>query len=104
MQSKFVECESNRELNSSDILSLGETSLDDSIDSGNFSGRGCLPLIRKDSITHMHGLAVYVKEGLLFTWDLSLDMFIYSVSNTDISKKCKIRFFGIVFFSKIFET
>ena len=28
--------------------------------------RGYLPLIRKDSSTHMHGLAVYVKEGLLF--------------------------------------
>ena len=35
--------------------------------------RGYLPLIRKDSITHMHGLAVYVKEGLPFAWDLSLE-------------------------------
>ena len=34
--------------------------------------RGHLPLIRKDSSTHMHGLAVYVKEGLPFAWDLSL--------------------------------
>ena len=32
-----------------------------------------LPLIQKDSITHMHGLAVYVKEGLPFTRDLSLE-------------------------------
>ena len=47
--------------------------LDDSIDSGNFSVRGYLPLIRKDSITHMHGLAVYVKEGLPFAWDVSLE-------------------------------
>ena len=31
------------------------------------------PLIQKDSITHMHGLAVYVKEGLPFAWDLSLE-------------------------------
>ena len=31
------------------------------------------PLIRKDSSTHMHGLAVYVKEGLSFPWDLSLE-------------------------------
>ena len=30
-----------------------------------------LPLIRKDSGTHMHGLAVYVKEGLPFARDLS---------------------------------
>ena len=35
--------------------------------------RGYLPLIRKDSGTHIHGLAVYVKEGLLFAWDLSLE-------------------------------
>ena len=47
--------------------------MDDSIDFGNFSGTGYLPLIRKDSITHMHGLAVYVKEGLPFAWDLSLE-------------------------------
>ena len=35
--------------------------------------RGYLPLIRKDSGTHMHGLAVYVKEGLPFARDLSLE-------------------------------
>ena len=35
--------------------------------------RGYLLLIQKDSITHMHGLAVYVKEGLLFARDLSLE-------------------------------
>ena len=38
-----------------------------------FSVRGYLPLILKDSITHMHGLVVYVKEGLPFAWDLSLE-------------------------------
>ena len=35
--------------------------------------RGYLPLIQKDSSTHMHGLAVYVKEGLPFARDLSLE-------------------------------
>ena len=50
---------------------LCETNLDDSIDSGSYSVRGYLPLIRSDSGTHMHGLAVYVKEGLPFTRDLS---------------------------------
>ena len=35
--------------------------------------RDYLPLIRKDSSTHMHGLAVYVKEGLPFARDLSLE-------------------------------
>ena len=47
--------------------------LDDSTDTGNFFVRGYLPLIWKDSITHMHGLAVYVKEGLPFAQDLSLE-------------------------------
>ena len=69
--SNFVDCESFLESNSPDILALCETNLDDSIDSGNFSVRGYLPLIRKDSITHMHGLAVYVKEGLPLAWHLS---------------------------------
>ena len=72
LRSNFVDCESFLESNSPDILALCETNLDDSIDSGNFSVRGYLPLIRKGSGTHMHGLAVYVKEGLPFVWDLSL--------------------------------
>ena len=73
LRSNFVECESFLESNSPDILALCETNLDDSIDSDNFSVRGYLPLIQKDSITHMHGLAVYVKEGLPFAWDVSLE-------------------------------
>ena len=71
--SNFVDCESFLESNSPDILALCETNLDDSIDSGNFSVRDYLSLIRKDSSTHMHGLAVYVKEGLPFARDLSLE-------------------------------
>ena len=73
LRSDFVDCESFLESNSLDILALSETNLDDSIDSGNFSVRGYLPLIRKDSGTHMHGLAVYVKEGLPFARDLTLE-------------------------------
>ena len=73
LRSNFVDCESFLESNSPDILALCETNLDDSIDSGNFSVRGYLPLIRKDSSTHMHGLAVYVKEGFSFSWDLPLE-------------------------------
>ena len=73
IRSNFVDCESFLESNSPDILALCETNLDDSIDSGNFSVRGYLPLIRKDSSTHMHGLTVYVKEELPFARDLSLD-------------------------------
>ena len=62
----FVKFESFLEPSSAYILALCETNLDDSIDSGNFSVTGYLPLIQKDSITHMHGLVVYVKEVLPF--------------------------------------
>ena len=71
LRSNFVDCEYFLESNSPDILALCETNLDDSIDSGNFSVRGYFPLIQKDSSTHMHGLAAYVKEGIPFAWDLS---------------------------------
>ena len=66
LRSNFVDCESFLESNSPDILALCETNLDDSIDFGNFSVKSYLPLIQEDSSTHMHGLAVYVEEGLPF--------------------------------------
>ena len=66
LRSNFVECESFLESNSPDILALCETNLDDSIDFGNFPVTAYLRLIRKDSITHMDGLAVFVKEGFPF--------------------------------------
>ena len=69
----FVDCESFLESNSPDIVALCETNLDDSIDFGNFSVRGYLPLTQKDSTTHMHGLTVFVKEVLPFAQDLSLE-------------------------------
>ena len=72
LRPNFADCESFLELNSPDILPLCETNQDDSIDSRNFSVRGYLLLIRKDSSAHMHGLAVYVKDGLPFARDLSL--------------------------------
>ena len=58
LHSNFVGCESYLESISPNILALCETNLDDSIDSGNFFVMGYLPLIQKDSVTHMHGLAV----------------------------------------------
>ena len=64
---KFVECELS--LNQT----LCETNLDDPIDSGSFFVMGYRPLIRKDSITRMHRLPVYVKKGLPFAWDLTLE-------------------------------
>ena len=71
--SNFVDCESFLESNSPDILALCEANLDNLIDSGNLSVRGYRPLIRKNSSTHMHELAVYVKEVLPFARDLSLE-------------------------------
>ena len=73
LRSNFVDCESFLELNSPDVVAPFEANLDDSVESANFSVKGYLPLIRKDSSTHLHGLAVYAKEGLPFVWDLSLE-------------------------------
>ena len=69
----FVDCEPFLGSNSPDILGLFETVLDDSVNSDDFSVRGYLPLIWKDSNTHMHGVAVYMNEGLSFARDLSLE-------------------------------
>ena len=58
------------------LLSMADISfinLDNSINSGNFYVSDYLTLIWKDSSTHIHGLAVYIKEGFPFTWDLSSD-------------------------------
>ena len=73
LRSNVIDCESFLESNSPDILALCETKLDASIYSGNFSVGSYRPLIRKDSSAHMHGLAVYVKEGLSFPGELFLE-------------------------------
>ena len=73
IRSNLVDCEPFLESNFPDILALCETYLDDSINSGNFSVRVYVPLVGKDSIIHMHGIAVYVKERLPFARDLSLE-------------------------------
>ena len=77
LRSNFVDCESFLKSNFPDILALRETNLDDSIDSGSFYVTGYLPLIRKDSSTHMHDLAVYVKEGLPLAPNLYLEFIFY---------------------------
>ena len=73
--SNFVECQPFLETNTLEILALCETTTDDWIDSGNFSVRGYLHLIQKDYDIHMHHLIVYLKEGLPFARDLSLENF-----------------------------
>ena len=81
----FADCKSFLESNSPDILALCETNLDDSIDSGNFSVKGYLPLIRKDSATHMHGLANYFKEGLPFENSYCSILLMFSTGFTSLS-------------------
>lgn len=69
----FVRCESFLEWDSPNVLALCETNLNNSNDSSNFSVRGYLPLIQKDSFTHMHDMSVDAKEELLrFARELSL--------------------------------
>ena len=69
----FVDCKSFFESASPDILALCEANLDDSIEFGNFSVRVYLHLIQKHSSPHIHGFAVYVKEGLPLARDVSLE-------------------------------
>ena len=63
--------------------------MNDSIDSGNLYVGGYLPLIRKYSVTHMHGPTVYVKEGLPSAQNLSVensqDSYLFSTSFTSFS-------------------
>ena len=69
----FFGCKSFLESNSPNVLALCERNQVDSINSGNFSITGYLPFIQKDSSIHMHGLAVYVKQGLPIAHELSLE-------------------------------
>ena len=41
-----------------------QSRLDESLDSDSLCVSRYLPLVRKNSVTQMHGLAVYVKQGL----------------------------------------
>ena len=61
--------------------------------------RGYLPLIRKDSITHMHGLAVYVKEGLPFALDLSLENSANSYLSFQLASLQSVSYFCLTFSS-----
>ena len=81
------------ESNSPEPLALFETNLNDSIDSGIFSVTGYLPLIWKNSITYMHGLAVYVKEVLPFTWDL----YLYKTMDSQCHFLLLITFFAFAY-------
>ena len=49
---------------SPDLLAMCETNLNNEISSSDFMVKGYLPIIRKDSTHHMHGLGLYVRENL----------------------------------------
>ena len=50
--------------------------------------------MRKDSITHMHGLAVYVKQGLPFTRDLSLE----NSADSYLCFRLALLYYGLLLF------
>ena len=58
---KLLDCESFLESNCPDFVAVWETNLDDSTDE-TILWWVIFPYFRKDSTTHMHSLAVYVKE------------------------------------------
>ena len=79
------------EFNSPDIFALCEALC-------NFSVRVYLPLIWKDSVTLMHGLAVYIMDGHPFAWDLPLESSaFYVIKEYYISFQCAL--FYLVLFS-----
>ena len=78
----FVGCDSFIESNLFVILAFCETNLEDANGSSNFYVKVYLPSIRKDVVTHIHGLAVYVKEGVFLhrncLWKtLSIPIFVF---------------------------
>ena len=76
--SNFVGFQFSLESNSLDICVLCEANYEDSVVSRNFFCMVHVPLVGKDSVTHMHGREVYVKERLSFTWDISEENSEYS--------------------------
>ena len=84
LHSDFVDCESFLESSTPDVLALCETNLNGSIDSGNFSVRGYLPLIRKVSSTHTHGLTVYLKASFCM-WLICRFLLMFSTCFTLLS-------------------
>ena len=96
--SDLVDCKSFLWSNSPSFL-LCERDLDDSTDSGNFSVRGNLPLLRKDSSTHMHGLTVFVKEGIPFAWNLFLENFADSYLNFRLALLHSVSYFFFLYWS-----
>ena len=64
LRGNFDSCESYLITNSPDVLAISETNLSSDIDSNRFTVPGYHPILRKDSSTHMHGLAIYIRDSL----------------------------------------
>ena len=73
LRTNFSHVESFLTHSSPDILALCETNLNPSIDSGDFVVDGYLPINRKDSSYHMHGLGIYVRDNLPISRETSLE-------------------------------
>ena len=59
--------------------------------------RGYLPLIQKDSMTHTHALAAYVKEGPPFAWVLSLENSAHSYLRFQLALMLSVSYFFFLY-------
>ena len=73
LRSNFSDVESFLYQNSPDILALCETNLNSDIPSDDFLVPGYLPLSRKDSVNHMHGLGLFIHENLPIAREFDLE-------------------------------
>jgi len=73
LRDKFADVESYLHLNKPDIFGLSETALNESVPNSDLIIPGYLPLIRKDSIKHMHGLGIYVRDNLPIAREVELE-------------------------------
>ena len=73
LNSNFSSVEAFLSNSSPDFLALSETNLSSNMADSDFSIPGYLPIIRKDSNTHMHGLAVYARDTLPISRETHLE-------------------------------
>ena len=73
LYSNFSSVEAFLANSSPDLLALSETNLSSNFADSDFSIPGYLPIIRKDSPTHMHGLAVYARDTLPISREVHLE-------------------------------
>ena len=72
LRTNFSDVESFLSLHSPDILALCETNLNPGM-LNDFSVPGYLPLFRKDSSIHMHGLGIYARTNLPIARQVDLE-------------------------------